>query len=304
MTKRTFPDMNREADVIRWALPHIAEHHYYFVDDPKEPHLVIDAGEPTFEEMEGFLQYRRADSQLLSLRRLRERFSIENILDAATAYLGARLGFELAQQLQDGDYELSVAGIYLQEQALIRSIQKVIVSAREGLSPENLAKIEAGALPEAVEAANLGYYAAEIANLFPRLVKRASQVPLALSRLHVPPGVQQYVIEASKCFIYGRFLACLVVCRTALEVGYKDLILRRGKQMEFARFASSEGEGELARMIRFVKATLADFPSERCVDADEVRVSANRVAHGSPVSPEDCRGLFQRTRGVLEALYS
>jgi len=53
---------------------------------------------------------------------------------------------------------------------------------------------------------------------------------------NAPVEVQTYLREASKCFIYGQFIACLIVCRSAIDFALRECLSRGGRKRDLERF--------------------------------------------------------------------
>ncbi len=163
-------------------------------------------------------------------------------------------------------------------------------------------RVESGAWPEALKVGLVATYAREVAKLFPQLVGRAAGLSVLPATSNPPQQVQHYLVEATKCFLYGRFISSLIVCRGAIEEGIRDLIERLGLEDEFDRFAAKRREGELSRMIRFGETR--PILGVSWGEADRIRYKANNAAHGSPPEGDECRSLFEDTRSVLLQIYS
>jgi hypothetical protein len=218
------------------------------------------------------------------------------------AYLGPILGPNIAQQIVVPEYWRLVTGIFEQERIFMRSTHKAFIGERERLSSERVKKIESMVLPEAHEAALVSIYAREVAELFPQLIERAGKLSVLAATAKPPQLVQYYVVEATKCFIYGRFISSLVMCRGALEESGRELIDRLGLANEYDRFPRRSKEGELSRMIRFCDEK--PILGVSWGTAHEIRRKANDAAHGNPPNTETCRRVFEDTRSVLLQIYS
>lgn len=296
------PNRPTEADLIAWAIPLIADGCYVVGVRKGARTLTVRDDEPDIDFMEGALLYKRKPDQVAALKQAKEQCTADNILRCCVAYLGRVLGPQIAQQIETPEYWRLVVGVFEQERILLRSIQKIFVGERERLSSEIMEAIESGAIPEATEAALVGTYAREVAELFPKLIERAAALSILAATSKPPKQVQHYLEEATKCFVYGRFISSLVMCRGALEEGIRDLIDRLGLQDEFDRFPRKQSEGELSRMIRYCD--VRPISGVSWGDADQVRRQANNAAHGNPPQSQKCRSLFEDTRSVLLQIYS
>lgn len=293
---------HKETELIAWAIPLIADGFYSIDTEEGKRELTVYDEKPDLEFMENALLYEREQHKVAALMEAKKSCTPENILRCCIAFLGAVFGPRIAQQIEIPEYWRLVTGLYLQERALMRSIHKVIVGERERLSSEDMDRIQSAALPEALKVGLVATYAREVADLFPLLIERAASLAVLPATTKPPAQVQSYLTEATKCFVYGRFISSLIVCRGALEEGIRDLIDRLGLAEEFDHFPRKPGEGELSRMMRFCDTKPVLGVSWG--DADRIRREANNAAHGTPPEPNKCRTLFEDTRSVLLQIYS
>ena len=131
------------------------------------------------------------------------------------------------------------------------------------------------------------------------MVKRATAPEfrmLSASR-EVPESLQRYLIEASRCYIYGHFLASLIVCRSAIEEAVKRRLIDIGKQEEINRDDRLVTLLRLAKQERLLDKTRYDY-------ANCIREKARLAVHGKGIPPdEECVDALIKTRGILEHLY-
>lgn len=286
-----------ETDLIAWAIPLIAQGHYSYFEQSGDRELIISDRYPSLEEMEGELFNARSDEQRSALIRLREDCNINTIRDAFHLLFGPKLGEMCSVQFEQmPEYSLVIAFAYEQEKRLIQSIQRVFVRGREGLS-EGLEFMESKALPEAITAGVVSYYAKEIGSLFPRLIRRAEKLRTLQIDESAPNDVQNYLEEASKCYIYGRFTACLVICRSAIEFALRERLAKQGNSAKVA-------PDTLANMISLSRSVLPLHLKAFLDDANKVRIAAKKAVHTQPPDPETCMEMFLKTRGILRELYS
>ena len=182
-----------EADLIAWAIPLIADGSYSTHEKQGKKELIVYDDEPNLEFMEGALLYKRQEHQVAALKQAKESCTPENILRCCVAYLGPVLGPHIAQQIEIPEYWRLVTGVFGQERAFMRSIQKVFVGEREHLSSDIMERIESGALLEAIEAALVATYARDVAELFPLLIERANALCVLPAASKPPQQVQHYL---------------------------------------------------------------------------------------------------------------
>jgi len=156
---------------------------------------------------------------------------------------------------------------------------------------------------DAIAVSVVAHYADEISHLFPKLIRRAERLRVVPTQEKVPPEVRRYLEEASKCYIYGRFIACIIVCRSAIEFAIRERLLSRGQERALSAMKNQRSDSlwsliDLARDVfpRVLKPTLDD--------ADEIRRAARDAVHISEPKPETCKDMFIKTRGVIGELYS
>ena len=140
-------------------------------------------------------------------------------------------------------------------------------------------------------------YARDLIKLFPKIVNRADSDLTRLLKQSVEPSdmVKRYVNEAMRCYIYGHFLASLLVCRAAIEAGLEN-------RLPETEVRNIEKDKLMTLIDRARKKGLLDDALQQW--AHEVRKLANAAAHPKrSVSEDECRLSLQKTRGVLEYLY-
>lgn len=127
-------DQPSETELIAWAIPRIAQGHYYLLDEPEGRELVVEERAPSIEEMEGMLSAGRTEAEREVLRHLRENCRPQTIRDALVLLLGEKLGALCAQQFEGTppDYEMVLAFAYEQQRRLLQSIQRIFIRGREG----------------------------------------------------------------------------------------------------------------------------------------------------------------------------
>ena len=294
-----------ETELIAWAIPKIAQGHYAFSDDSDGRELWVTEHPPDVADMEGELLAGQSETVQRAICRLREGCNFETIRDVFVLLFGDNLGNMLAQQFANTqtDYYLVLAYAYEQEKRLIKNIQKIFVRGREGLGSESLATLESKALPEAISVSLVSQYADEIARVFPKLIRRAEQLRVLATEETAPAEVEVYLQEASKCYIYGRFIACLIVCRSAIEFALRERFVKLGKNAQLAALQQNR-QDSLANVISLARSVLPSRSQQTLDDADEVRRKAKDAVHKGPPLPEVCKEMFIKTRGILREFYS
>lgn len=147
------------------------------------------------------------------------------------------------------------------------------------------------------------FYADWIGHKFPDIVNRAEQLSAIPARANVPETVQRYFLEATRSYIFGQYIACLVVCRAAIELALGDFLVRNGKEAELRKLDAERRDSLSARID--LAQTLGKWNLKFTLgQANEVKYWAGQALHEKPVKAEKCKELFVKARGVLGDLYS
>jgi hypothetical protein len=297
-----------EVDVISWAIPRIAGGHYAISDDERGRELWVTEFEPTLAEMEGELCHgpdKRAEEPL---RRLKEDCNLANVKTFFAAILGEKLGEMMTEQfssiaLNTAHYPVVVAVGYKQLHLLISGVQHIVARGREGLSVDSLARLERDANPEAVSVGVVAHYANEMSHLFPKMIRRAERLRIVPILDTAPSDVQHYIEEASKCYIYGRFVACLIVCRSAVEFALRERLLSKGQEQALSILKNQKNDS-LWGLIQLARSVFSKELKPTLDDSDAIRRAARDAVHVAEPHQELCKEMFIKTRGVLGELYS
>ncbi len=242
------------------------------------------------------------------LRRLKEDCNPTSVRIFLNVLLGDKLGGMIAEQFSSVDlsplhYPVVVAVGYRQLHLLINGLQRLLAKGREGVSVDSLANLERDANPEAVSVGVVTHYANEMSRLFPKLIRRAEQLRIVPIEQPAPPDVQHYIEEASKCYIYGRFVACLIVCRSAIEFALRERLLSKGQERALSAMKNQRNDS-LWNLIELARSVFSRELLPTLDDSDEIRRAARDAVHVAEPKPELCKEMFIKTRGVLGELYS
>ena len=141
-------------------------------------------------------------------------------------------------------------------------------------------------------------YAEEMRNLFPKLVERAKSLRTVPLTSDCPEYARRFLVEASRCIVYGQFLAALFLCRSALAETLVVTLRKNGHAQDLAAIKDESLKGifKLARETGLID-------SAHHHRAEEIRLLANQTIHGSTVPTEDaCIGVFNVTVGIVRGL--
>jgi len=206
--------------------------------------------------------------------------------------------------LETQDYVMIITELYEEISKAVTEKVKTIFQARVSLSGADVERIEHQFLtvnsPDEQSDRLAGAVALRLSRVFPKLVHRTEQLRLLPVDMNAPDEVRRYLAEATWCFIYGQFVACLIVCRSAIELALRDCLVRYGKRKELAILPTNQ----LWDLLALAKKELPYHFRPTLDAAEQVRITANDAVHESGPAPEVCRAMFEATRGVLRELYS
>ncbi|MFQ5804574.1 MAG: hypothetical protein ACE5JQ_16920 [Candidatus Methylomirabilales bacterium] len=314
------PKFNK-AELVGQLLQRLAEDRFDFDHDGHGEVVLVKNYGPTFEEMEEYF----AD-HLIELDELQE-ISEENPDDPRTQgdirenwsdywteqltalVFGPEEGRKQAESLRGMDYGEVISRLYSALKQLPERLPEYLRHVREQITDRENEKLERQILAICEKSStNLvaAAYARQLGRRFSRMVNRAEQLRALPAIQRVPAAAQTCVKEATRCYIYGQFIACLVICRSAIEFALCDFLLRAGKRSdpESLRIDKKDTLEELVRLAR----TCASGEMQCTLDdADEVRRRANEAIHPkgkTTPAPEICKDMFIKTRGILRELYA
>jgi len=160
-----------------------------------------------------------------------------------------------------------------------------------------------GILRGAVSDEIADHYAMRLARRFPKMVGRLEMLKALPAGQHVPLEVQEYLGEATNCFIHGQYIACLLVCRSAIEFGLRHQLEKAGFQKEVALLGKMQ-RGGLGGLIELGKEKLPWVLGKTLGTAGVVKEEADAAVHRRVPSEEKCKEMFAVTRGVLRELFA
>ena len=126
-----------------------------------------------------------------------------------------------------------------------------------------------------------------------------SLLRLLPARSKVPEHVRRYLAEASRCFIYGQFLACLFLCRSAIISATEDRLRAKGFACELDALSKDKLKNTLE--LAHDRGVLDDVAWKQ---ADDIRELSNDAIHGRRLATDaESKDAFDQTRGILQLLY-
>jgi hypothetical protein len=140
-------------------------------------------------------------------------------------------------------------------------------------------------------------YARELSWLFPKMIKRAQRMVPTKTAQTLPQLLESYLAEAFDCFVYGRAVACLQVCRSIVEISLKYYLFENGKESEAGE---TDGLNELIHLAEGI----GGWRLQTAIGtAKEIRRKCNPVVHPKGIqdlpSMRLCEEVLKKTRYVV-----
>jgi hypothetical protein len=265
-----------------------------------------------FEEQVGtpFLEdyFRRVLSprQSAALFALKDHRTPKQIEAAFKLILPPETALEAAVELGETDWEgvlRYLNGLFEIHRQVGNGAGDLIMKEREGFSSPFGSELES--FVENRQPAYLDFFAArkyvdELRKLLPNIVKRGGALRLLPVSRNVPQNLREYLVEASRSYIYGHFRASLLLCWSAIEYAVRTRLCEMGCEQELKAITQDRLK-ELLVLAR----KRGGLDDTLWGQADEIRILRNRAAHpeGDPPSAQECQDAFIKTRGILQHVY-
>lgn len=314
----TMPNLNRASnltELVPWILDRVLDGSFVAEQDSNgeletlEISRSLSPPPPTMEEMEQRLRAMLPSGKREALFALRDSPTPENLREAMVQIFGPDHGPANASKLSghgwdwDTIWDATVACVYDFCCCYLPSlVERGLSTERRGIGSEAGAHLESQleeGRPGFLSQLAAMQYARELSKLYSRIVRRDESLRILSTSVEAPSVVAAYVVEASRCYVYGHFLAALVLCRSAMEAAVEDRLRTLGLTKEVSEIR----EDRLLSLLDLAKQRgLLDVVLWR--QAGDIRKLANRALHGKPPSEEECKSAHDLTRGVLEHLYA
>jgi hypothetical protein len=144
-------------------------------------------------------------------------------------------------------------------------------------------------------------FALELLEMVEPAVMRATQLRECVVEAASSEEADRYLDEATRCYFYGLFTACAVMCRSVLEEAIKQKLPQELTRQVNTRYRKAATLGNLLhevnnnlQMTRFD----ADFPRV----ANLVNDTGRKAVHQGLLSEDEARECLQNARAALQLL--
>jgi len=157
--------------------------------------------------------------------------------------------------------------------------------------------------PDVIRAAVLCQLLLEFSSLLPKAANRLESLRALPAVEDVPEKVSSYLAEATRCFLYGSFSACAMLCRSSVDFGLRDRLVKSGFAVQLHELEQC-GKATYAGVLDLCRLKLPWSQKDVLNHAEDVIKKANRAVHNDVLTADEVRYIYELTRGVLRDLYS
>jgi hypothetical protein len=243
---------------------------------------------------------------LFSLKERRTPEEIERVFELVSPISLSKIARNPAVDLADADWDgilRYLNGLFEISGQIGKGSGEVIVKEREGFSSPFGSELES--FLENWQPTYLDFFVArryvdEVRRLLPNIVKRAGVLRILPVSRSILQRLRDYLVEASRSFVYGHFRAALLLCWSAIEYAVETRLREMDYEQEL-RAITQDWLKELLGLAREKGVLDAILWAQ----ADEIRILRNRAAHpgGDPPSAQERQDAFVKTRGILQHVY-
>ena len=144
-------------------------------------------------------------------------------------------------------------------------------------------------------------FALELLALVEPATQRATQLRECVVAAPSSDEADRYLDEATRCFFYGLFTACAVMCRSVLEEAIKQKLPPSLTKLVRTRYRNAATLGNLLHEVNNnlqLTGIDPDFPSV----ANQVNDSGKKAVHQGLLSEDEARQCLQSARHALQLL--
>jgi hypothetical protein len=144
-------------------------------------------------------------------------------------------------------------------------------------------------------------FALELLALVEPAVLRATQLRECVVAAPSSEEADRYLDEATRCYFFGLFTACAVMCRSVLEEAIKQKLPAALTRLVRTRYRNAATLGNLLHEVNnnlLLTGIDADFPHV----ANQVNDAGKKAVHQGLLSEDEARACLQNAREALQLL--
>ncbi len=270
--------------LLPWTIERLLYQQYVLATDsqgnPKRLELEVSLGAQRIEDVEEDLRQTLRPEHVSLLCSLKYDTSHESVRRVLTGIFGSGYPSELAASLEGAGWSEVLSRVYWFIRCAGQASGERLVAEREGAGADAFRRIESQIEEQhanAFQAFTEEKYARDLAALFPEIVARAERLRILETSVRARPYLSDCLAEATRSYVFGHFLACVVLCRSAVEAAVSDRLVGAGAQ---------PGKGDsLEKLLK--RASDKDLLEEIYLEhAHSVRKVGRDAVHGRLV-PDD-----------------
>jgi hypothetical protein len=144
-------------------------------------------------------------------------------------------------------------------------------------------------------------FALELVELIEPAVQRATHLRECVVAAPSSEEADRYLDEATRCYFYGLFTACAVMCRSVLEEAIKQKLPEALSRQVQTRYRYTATLGNLLHEVNNnLKMTGIDTDFPRL--ANQVNDTGKKAVHQGLLSEDEARSCLENARGALQLL--
>jgi len=144
-------------------------------------------------------------------------------------------------------------------------------------------------------------FAMELLEMVEPAVARATHLRECVVESSSSEEADRYLDEASRCYFYGMFTACAVMCRSVLEEAIKQKLPAQLSKLVRTRYRNTATLGNLLHEVNN-NLQLTGIDPEFPRVANQVNDCGKKAVHQGLLSEDEARDCLQNARRALEML--
>lgn len=144
-------------------------------------------------------------------------------------------------------------------------------------------------------------FALELLEMVEPAVARATHLRECVVAAPTSEEADRYLDEATRCYFYGLFTACAVMCRSVLEEAVKQKIPASMAKLIQRRYRNAPTLGNLLHEVNNNLQLTAIDPAFPAI-ANKVNDTGKKAVHQGLLSEDEARLCLQSARGALQLL--
>jgi len=144
-------------------------------------------------------------------------------------------------------------------------------------------------------------FALELLEMVEPAVMRATHLRECVVATSSSEEADRYLDEATRCYFYGMFTACAVMCRSVLEEAIKQKLPPQLSKLVRTRYRNTATLGNLLHEVNN-NLQMTGFDTDFPRVANQVNDCGKKAVHQGLLSEEEARSCLQNARLALEML--